>query len=347
MIRAAIVGATGYTGAELVRLLHGHPEAQVTAFVGHSTAGQAVSSVLPSLVGIEHGAVEAFDAAALASRVDVAFCALPHGASAPKVRALREAGLPVLDLSADFRLRDLETYRTWYGPHGAEDLLGGAVYGLPELHRAELRTADLIAVAGCYPTASILPIAPLLQAGLVDLSSPLVIDAKTGVSGAGREAKPRTHFPETTEGIRAYGIAGRHRHTPEIEQELTRAAGAEVTIVFSPHLVPMVRGILSTIYLRPRPGADATRFTEVARTFFEGSPSVTVLDPSSNPDTLWVRGSNRAHVSYTDDERSGWVVAQGTIDNLVKGASGQAVQCMNVRFGLAEGAGLSQPALWP
>jgi N-acetyl-gamma-glutamyl-phosphate reductase len=348
VIRAVVVGASGYTGAELVRLLLAHPSVEVSALIAHSTAGEPVSSTLPSLAGIVDGTLEPFDdPAAIAKRGEVAFCGLPHGASAERVAALRQAGMVVLDLSADFRLRSVETYREWYGSHPAEALLADAVYGLPELYRDVIRTADLVAVPGCYPTASILPLAPLLRAGLIELDTPIVIDAKSGVSGAGRAAKPRTHFPETAESFRAYSIAGRHRHTPEIEQELSSAAGRDVRVIFSPHLVPMTRGILSTIYVRPTKGVDAARCTEVARALYIGSPSVHVLEPESNPDTLWVRGSNRAHVSYTDDTRSGWIVAQGAIDNLVKGASGQAIQCMNLRFGLDEGAGLKQPAVWP
>lgn len=347
MIRAAIVGATGYTGAELVRILLGHPGVELAGLIGHSTAGEPVSSVLPSLAGLVHGTLEAFEPKAIAARADAAFCALPHGASAEKVAALRDEGLVVLDLSADFRLRSLDAYREWYGEHHAPERLADAVYGLPELYRELLRQADLIAVPGCYPTATILPLAPLLRERLVESADPIVVDAKSGVSGAGRPAKPRTHFSETAEGFRAYSIAGRHRHTSEIEQELTRAAGREVRVIFSPHLVPMTRGILSTAYLKPLPGVDAAKCTEAARTLYAGSPSVHVLAPNENPDTAWVRGSNRAHLSYTDDPRTGWIVAQGAIDNLVKGASGQAVQCLNLRFGLDEGAGVSQPAVWP
>lgn len=347
MIRAVVVGATGYTGAELARLILGHPGVELAGLVGHSSAGEPVSRVLPSLAGLVGGDVAGFDPAAIAAKADAAFCALPHGASADKVGALRDAGLKVFDLSADFRLRSLDTYRAWYGEHHAPSRLAEAVYGLPELHREAIREADLVAVPGCYPTATILPLAPLVREGLVELDGPIVVDAKSGVSGAGRPAKARTHFSETSESIRAYSIAGRHRHTPEIEQELSRASGREVRVIFSPHLVPMTRGILSTSYLRPTSGVDARRCTEAARALYEGSPSVHVLPANECPDTLWVRGSNRAHVSYTDDERSGWIVAQGTIDNLGKGASGQAMQCLNVRFGLDEGAGISQPAMWP
>ncbi len=345
MIRAVVVGATGYTGAELVRLILGHPEVELAGLVGHSKAGESVSNVMPSLAGLIPGEVAAFNLAAIDA--DAAFCALPHGASAEKVSALREKGVRVFDLSADFRLRSLDTYREWYGDHGAPALLPHAVYGLPELYREAIRETDLVAVPGCYPTATILPLAPLFREGLIEMDGPVVVDAKSGVSGAGRAAKPRTHFSETAESFRAYAIAGRHRHTPEIEQELSAAAGRPLQVIFSPHLVPMTRGILSTSYLRPRPGVDAARCAEAARALYAGSPSVHVLDPNENPDTLWVRGSNRAHLSYTDDARSGWIVAQGAIDNLVKGASGQALQCLNVRFGLEEGLGLSQPATWP
>ena len=344
--RVAIVGATGYTGAELLRILSVHPHVEVSEVVGHGKAGQPIANVLPSLAGILRGDVAAYDPDRIRASSDVAFCALPHGASAKIVGELRARGLPVLDLSADFRLRSIETHEAWYGHHGAPELVPSAVYGLPELHREALRTADLIAVPGCYPTASILPLAPLFAAGLIE-DGPIVVDAKSGVSGAGRAPSERTHFAETTEGIRAYKIAGSHRHTPEIEQELSRVAGREVRIVFTPHLVPMTRGILSTSYVRPKGGLTAERASEVARAFYEGSPSVHVLDAGACPDTLWVRASNRAHVSYALDARTGLLIAQGAIDNLVKGASGQAVQCLNLRLGLAEGAGLGAPAAWP
>lgn len=347
MIRAAIVGATGYTGAELVRLLSSHPAAELVCAVGNSRAGEPLGRVLPGLRGLEERTVEALDLDGLVDRADVVFCALPHGTSAPIVHALRERAQRVFDLSADFRIRRLETYEAWYGEHGAPERFGEAVYGLPELHREAIRTADLVAVPGCYPTASLLAVGPAVGAGLVATDGPIVIDAKSGVSGAGRGVKARTHFSETAESLRAYAVAGQHRHTPEIEQELGRLAGGEVRILFSPHLVPMVRGILVTAYLPTTGGANAAQVTAAARERYAGSPSVTVLEPGECPDTAWVRGSNRALVSYTDDARSGWVVAQGAIDNLVKGASGQALQCMNLRFGLDEGAGLMAPPVWP
>lgn len=345
-IRATIVGGTGYTGAELVRLLVGHPQVEIASVCGQSKAGQRIAAVLPSLAGVVPGDVAAFDADDVARGADVVFCALPHGASAGIVSALRDRSVVVVDLSADFRLSDPAVYAEWYGVHLAPDRFGEGVYGLVELHREELRGADLIAGPGCYPTASTLALAPLLHADLVEREG-LVVDAKSGVSGAGRTARPNTHLPETSEGVRGYKTAGQHRHTPEIEQELGRIAGEPIRLTFSPHLVPMTRGILATAYAMAKPGVTAEACTDAARQLYEGSPSVVVLDPGSHPDTLWVRGSNRAHVAYAADPRTGRVVAQAVIDNLVKGAAGQAIQAMNVRFGFDEGAGLAAPAHWP
>ena len=345
-IRVAIVGATGYTGAELTRLLLSHPDVELTTLIGHSKAGRAVGEVLPALRGLVSGNVATYDPDHIAKTCQAAFLCLPHGKSASTAVELRARGLVVLDLSADFRVRDPEEHALWYGPHHAPELLPEAVYGLPELHREALRKASLIAVPGCYPTASILALAPLMNAKLIE-PGPYVIDAKSGVSGAGREPGERTHFAETTEGVRAYKTGGTHRHTAEIEQELSLLAGDAIRVSFTPHLIPMTRGILSSSYVRPKPGLDVQRCTEEAQRFYQGSPSVCVLEPGACPDTLWVRGSNRAHVSYTIDPRTGLMLCQGAIDNLVKGASGQAVQCFNVRFGLPEGRALSMPATWP
>jgi N-acetyl-gamma-glutamyl-phosphate reductase len=345
-IPVAVVGATGYTGAELLRLLLGHPSARVVRVCGHGKAGQPIASVLPTFAGVLGGEVVAFDAEDVAASALVAFCALPHAASAGVVDALRARGVTVFDLSADFRLRELSTYERTYGPHAAPARLPEAVYGLVELHREALRTADLVAVPGCYPTSAILPLAPLLAQGLVEPDG-LIVDAKSGVSGAGRAPTASTHLPEAAEGIRAYKSAGQHRHIPEIEQELGGLAGGVVRVTFTPHLVPMTRGILATAYAAARPGVTAQACTEAARSFYDGSASVVVLDPGSHPDTLWVRGSNRAHVSYAVDDRTGRVVAQCALDNLVKGAGGQALQAFNVRFGFDEGAGLAATAPWP
>jgi N-acetyl-gamma-glutamyl-phosphate reductase len=237
-------------------------------------------------------------------------------------------------------------YERLYGVHPVPELLSKAVYGLVELHREELKGADLVAVPGCYPTAATLALAPLIEAGLVR-SEGIVVDAKSGVSGAGRGSSSTTQYAETAESVRAYK-AGVHRHGPEIEQELGRLAGGPVRVTFVPHLLPMTRGILATCYAEPsETGSGAAICTEAARELYAGSPSVHVLDQGDHPDTLWVRGSNHVHVAYTQDPRSGKIIAMSAIDNLVKGAAGQALQCLNVRFGLDEGAGLRAPAEWP
>lgn len=344
-IRVSIVGATGYTGAELLRLVLGHPSLELAKIVGQSKAGQRVEQVLPSFTGLIEGEIERYDAEAIAASSDAVFCALPHKTSAPIVAELAEKGVVVFDLSADFRLRERSVYEEWYGPHGAPESFGSAAYGLVELYRESLRDAKIVAVPGCYPTAATLSLAPLIKAGLVSEDG-IVVDAKSGVSGAGRSPGPATHLPESAEGIRAYKVAT-HRHTPEIEQELSIIAGRDLRVLFVPHLVPMTRGILTTSYAIAKNGADAAKATEAARELYQGSPSVVIRDPGVCPDTLWVRGSNRLQIAYAEDKRTGRLIALAAIDNLVKGASGQAVQCLNVRFGLDEGAGLLGAPSWP
>ena len=346
-IRVAVLGATGYTGAELLRLVRGHPGIVLSQVAGHGKAGLPIEKVLPSLVGLVSGTVDAIDPERVAASSDAAFCALPHGASAKIVKELRQRGVVVFDLSADFRLSDRATYERWYAEHPAPELLEEAVYGLCELYRDRLRTADLVAVPGCYPTAAALALAPLVRAGLLELGT-LVVDAKSGASGAGRGLSEAAHFAHLAEGLRAYKVAGLHRHTPEIEQTLAREAGGPVTITFTPHLVPMIRGILATCYASLRDsGTTAERCVALARDLYEGSPSAYVLDAGTNPDTSWVRGSNRCLISYSVDQRSGRLVAQAVIDNLVKGAAGQALQCFNLRFGFEEQTALDGAGLFP
>jgi N-acetyl-gamma-glutamyl-phosphate reductase len=349
----AIVGASGYTGGELVRLLLGHPRAEVAAVYAQRSAGQQLDEVFPQLAGLLSLPIAAFDPDAVARAAPVAFAALPHGASAPAVAALRERGVAVLDLSADFRLADAAEHAAWYGTadapsHPAPGLLAEAVYGLPERHRAALRGAQLVAAPGCYPTAAILAIAPLLAAGLVARDG-IVIDAKSGASGAGRSPSAATHLPEAGEGVRAYKVGGVHRHTPEIEQELARACGGgEVRVTFTPHLVPMSRGILACVYAAPAdPAAPASVYQDALAAAYAGEPFVTVLPPGRLPDTAHVRGSNRAHVAVAVDARARRVIALCAIDNLVKGASGQAVQCLNIARGWDETAGLEAAPLFP
>ena len=354
-IPVAIIGASGYTGAELLRLLLGHPDVEVVQVMARRAAGQRLADVFPHFTGRLDLPIEAFDAAAVAARAKVAFCALPHGESAPIVAELVGRGVVTLDLSADFRLRSADGWRAWYASpdhpeHPAPALLADAVYGLPERHRARLAGARLVAVPGCYPTASILAIAPLLDRGLVRADG-IVIDAKSGASGAGRSPSSSTHLPEAAEGVRAYKVGGAHRHTAEIEQELGAAAGAELAVLFTPHLLPMSRGILSCVYAAPvdeaAAGRDPAQFHRALAEAYAGEPFVDVLPPGRLPDTAHVRGSNRTHVGAVYDPRSRRVLAIAAIDNLVKGASGQAIQCMNLALGLPERAGLDQVALFP
>ena len=350
-LRVGLFGATGYTGAELVRLVAMHPHLELVYVAGNSTAGKKLADALPSTLGTPIGdlvisAFEAADAKALAATIDVAFCCLPHGASAEIVAALYSEGLCVVDLSADFRLKDALEYRSWYGDHPHEELLSQAVYGQPELHAQELLGAKLIAVPGCYPTAAQIAIAPLLQAGLLDTTLPIVIDAKSGVSGAGKAPGATTHFSECAEGIRPYKAGGTHRHTPEIEQELSLIAGSAITVSFTPQLVPMTRGILSHAYARLAAGATEEACRTTASTLFADS-SITVLPKGKLPDTLWVRGTVKGLVAYALDPRTGWLLCTSVIDNLCRGASGQALMAFNASMGWPATLGLPVVAQFP
>jgi len=290
--------------------------------------------------------LEPFDPDRVASRAEVVLCALPHGAGASAVAELVARRRLVIDLSADFRLRDPAVHAEWYGEHPRPDLLASAVYGLPELHREELRSARLVACPGCYPTAAILAVAPLLRRGLLAAGS-LVVDAKSGVSGAGRGPTQATHFPEVGEGVRPYKVAGAHRHTAEMEQEMSGAAGAAVRVSFTPQLVPMSRGILACVYGEPSdPALGTDELRQAMVEAYRDEPFVTVVE-SGLPDTSHVRGSNRAHVAVHVDRRAGRVLALAAIDNLGKGAAGQAIQCLNLARGFDEGEGLAGLAAFP
>jgi N-acetyl-gamma-glutamyl-phosphate reductase len=341
-VRAAIVGASGYTGAELVRLVVGHPDLELAGVYARRRAGERLAAVVPSLIGVADLEIAEFEPAAVEAAAEVAFTALPHGASAEVAGALVDRGVRVVDLSADFRHPDLEVYRRWYGEHPRADLIERAVLGLPELpgRREALAGAALIACPGCYVTASVLALSPLLEAGLIE-PAPIVVDAKSGASGAGRSPGLATHLPEVGEGIRAYKVAGAHRHTPEIEALLGH--GARVT--FTPHLVPMTRGILAVAYARPTAARDEAAYRQALEAAYANEPFVSAIDPL--PDTSWVRGSNRAHVGVRLDARTDTVIAMATIDNLVKGAAGQAVQSLNVAMGWDETAGLGAAPMFP
>lgn len=343
--RIALVGATGYTGAELWRLLARHPHAEVTCAVARKEVGKPVSELFPHLAGRAEVVLEPFDADAVARKADVAFLALPHGTAAESAKPLLDRGLKVLDLSADFRLKDLATYEKHYAKHPCPELLEGAVYGLVEHHRASLAGARLVAVPGCYPTAVALGAAPLLRAG-VARPERILASCLSGVSGAGREAKIGSLFCEAGEGAAVYSAVV-HRHQPEMEQELTRAAGAPVTLTFVPHLAPMSRGIHATLALDLVPGAGPADVDAAFRAAYADERFVRWQGLAKYPSTAHVRGSNRALVSAALDERIGRVVVTSVIDNLVKGAAGQAVQCLNAVHGWAEDAGLEGGALFP
>ena len=352
--RVAVVGASGYTGGELLRLLLEHPAVTIAGVYAHSKAGEPLTKVFPHLTGRLDMTLAAFDADAIARAADVAFLCLPHAASATAAAQLLERKVRVLDLSADFRLRDAATYDAWYATkehphHPAPTLLPEAVYGLPELpgKRAALAKTRLVAVPGCYPTASMLPLAPLLAAKLIQPDG-LVIDAKSGASGAGRTPGAGTHLPEIVDGIRPYKVAGTHRHTAEIEQELGLVAGRALAVTFTPHLLPISRGILACAYATPTdPARPAAAYHEALAAAYAGEPFVHVLAPGQLPDTSHVRGSNHAHVGVAYDARTKRVLAMGAIDNLTKGASGQAVQCLNLLLGLPETTGLGAVAVFP
>jgi N-acetyl-gamma-glutamyl-phosphate reductase len=350
-LRVGILGAGGYVGSELVRLVHQHPQLALAMVGAREKAGKRLSEVLPGALGVaglSDLVLEAFEpeqAGELAKRIEVAFLALPHAASARAGKALFEAGVQVVDCSADFRLKDAATYQKWYGEHPATDLLSKAVYGQPELHRTELAGARLIAAPGCHVTTSLLPLAPLFKSKLIE-QSPVIIDSKTGVSGGGRSPAPAFHFPETHDGIRPYKVGSTHRHTPEIEQELSLVAGVPITVCFTPVLVPMSRGILVTAYVKPRAGVTADACRAAASDLYAGG-LVTVLPAGMLPDTLWVRGSARAHVAYVLDEHAGMLLAMCAIDNLARGASAQAIQAFNVSQGWADALGLPELPLFP
>ena len=337
-MQVGILGASGFAGAELLRLCAGHPEFEVVVAGGDSQAGKAVGELYPSLRSVYPDLAFGAPGPAELAGLDVVFLALPHGASQEVVPALVEGPALVVDLSADFRLRDPAAYDEWYGqPHGAPELLGRFVYGLPELFGDDLGGARLVAAPGCYPTAAALALAPLVRAGLVETAG-IVVDAASGVSGAGRSLKETTHFNSVDEDFSAYGLL-RHRHTPEMEQ----AIGAQV--LFTPHLAPMNRGILATCYARPTGRVEQAEVLEALEKAYGGCPFVSVSEAS--PSTKATLGSNSAHLTARVDARTGWVLSICALDNLGKGAAGQAVQCANLALGLPETAGLSRAGLYP
>ena len=331
MTRVAILGATGYTALELIKILLRHPEVEITTLTSRQEGNPHIAMVHPSLVARLDLQLENLQVEQVAARVDFAFSCLPHGASAAAVSKLLDAGVKVVDFSADYRLDDADVYAAWYDQkHPDPERLPTTVYGLPELYRDRIAEASLVANPGCYPTSAILALAPLLSAGLIEPDD-IIIDSKSGISGAGRAPKLTTHYPECNESISAYSV-GRHRHTPEIEQILTTTCGKKVQIVFTPHLTPMDRGILSTTYSRPTGEVTEEQLLETLREFYEDAPYVRVVEHlPATKDTL---GTNYCDV--TARLVRGRVLTISCIDNLIKGASGAAVQNFNLMFGFPE-----------
>ncbi|GAB4163844.1 MAG: N-acetyl-gamma-glutamyl-phosphate reductase [Geothermobacteraceae bacterium] len=340
----AILGASGYTGVELVRLLSAHPEIRIVRVTSRQYAGRPVAEVFPSLKGFCDLEFSDPGVEEIADNAQAALTALPHRAAMAVVPDLLAAGMKVVDLSADYRLRDEAVYREWYQEHTSPELLDEAVYGLVELFREDIRKARLVANPGCYPTSVALGLAPLLKSGLVDAER-LIIDSKSGTSGAGRSAKVDTLFCEVNESFRAYGVP-RHRHTPEIEQTLSGLAGRPIRVNFTPHLLPVTRGILSTIYAEQSSDLDQASLEDVYRDFYRDEPFVRVTG-AQLPGIAQVTGSNFCDIGCVADPRTGRVIIVAVIDNLIKGAAGQAVQNLNLMLGLDETCGLGAAAVWP
>jgi N-acetyl-gamma-glutamyl-phosphate reductase len=341
-IKVGIVGGTGYTGVELLRLLAQHPHCELRVITSRKEAGMSVAEMFPNLRGRVPLKFTEPSTAAL-SGCDVAFFATPNGVAMNDARALYDAGVRMVDIAADFRIQDVALWEKWYGmKHACPELVGEAVYGLPEVNREKIRNARLVANPGCYPTAVQLGFLPLIEAGIVD-SEHLIADAKSGVSGAGRKAEVHTLFAEASDNFKAYGVAG-HRHHPEIVQGLTRIAAKPVKLVFVPHLTPMIRGIHATLYARLTASADLQQLYEKR---YADETFVDVMPAGSHPDTRSVRGANYCRIAVHRPQDGDTVVVLSVIDNLVKGAAGQAVQNMNVMSGLPESTGLEQVALLP
>lgn len=348
MIKIAILGGSGYTGLELIRILANHPLVEVIVITSRQNKGCSIGEVFPGLSSFSKLTFQ--DPANIGAilKADIIFSALPHHASMEIVPDILKKGKRVVDLSADFRLKDAKIYEAWYGRHIAKALLKKAVYGLPELYRDKIKHAELVANPGCYPTGAILGLAPLLNAGIIDTKG-IIIDSKSGVSGAGRTASLDTSFSEVNEGFKAYKVGGEHRHTPEIEQGLSLIAGKNIKITFTPHLLPVNRGILSTMYAqitshKPQV-ASQKNILNTYKKYYKNEFFIRIMPEGVFPNISQVKGSNFCDIGFKIDERAGRLIVITTIDNLVKGASGQAVQNMNIMLNLSETTGILMPPL--
>ena len=343
--RVGIIGATGYTGVELLRLLLLHPEVEVTALTSQKYSGIPINDVFPSLMSRFDLKCEELSLDRISQQVDFVFTAVPHKTAMETVPSFYKQGKRVVDLSADFRLKDPGVYEHWYQKHTATDLLPESVYGLPELHREKIREAKIVGNPGCYPTGALIGLIPLVKKGVISLES-IVVDSKSGVSGAGRDVALESLFCEVNEGVKAYKIFA-HRHTPEIEQELSQLVQKEIKVTFVPHLIPMDRGILSTVYIRLVRKMGIEELLNVFQNEYRGEPFIRIYPKGKLPNTKDVRGSNFCGIGVTANESDGRAVIVTAIDNLVKGASGQAVQNMNIKLGYPESMGLDPLPLFP
>lgn len=346
MIKAGIIGSTGYAGQEIVRILLGHKDAEIKWYGSRSYVDKPYADVFQNMFKLVPDICKGEDLEALCNEVDVVFTATPQGLCSTLVSESVLERVKIIDLSADFRIKDVATYEDWYGlKHGSPQYIEEAVYGLCEINREKIKKARLVANPGCYPTCSFLSIYPLARAGLIDMRS-IIIDAKSGTSGAGRGAKVANLFCEVNESIKAYGVAG-HRHTPEIEEQLSLASGQKALINFTPHLVPMNRGILVTAYANLTKEITEAELRALYEEAYKEEQFVRFLKEGVNPETRWVEGSNYVDVNMKYDSRTNRVIMMGAMDNLVKGAAGQAVQNMNLMFGLPENEGLRMPPVFP
>ncbi len=346
-INIGIIGASGYGGVQLVRLLSEHPKVSIAYLGGDSSAGKQYGSIYPHLAHCVDLSVEKIDLEEVATRCEAVFLGLPNGLACDIAPTLIEKGCKVLDLSADYRFSNLDTYTDWYKKDRKDrETASSAIYGLPELYREQIKQSQLIGCPGCYPTASLLALAPLLKQGLIDPAT-AIIDAKSGTSGGGRQAKTNMLLAEADNSLGAYGVAN-HRHTPEIEEICSNLTRQEVTVQFTPHLIPMVRGILSTVYATLRdPGLVREDLITIYNAFYRSSPFVQVLPSGIYPQTKWACGTNLAYIGIQVDRRTGRVIVLSAIDNLIKGQAGQAVQCLNLMMGWDEALGLPKLSFYP
>ncbi|MBW1636440.1 MAG: N-acetyl-gamma-glutamyl-phosphate reductase [Deltaproteobacteria bacterium] len=346
MINVGIIGASGYTGAELARLLCNHPEVKITVATSRQYEGRPLAEIFPNLRSRLNIRCENLPPEQLQERADLFFTAVPHKTAMNIVPELLSAGKKVIDLSADFRIRDQQIYEKWYQPHTSGHLLQEAVYGLPELYGKSIKTTSLVANPGCYPTSIILGLAPLLEAGAIQPRT-IIADSKSGATGAGRSAQVGSLFCEVHDGFKPYKVGRSHRHTPEIEQELSLLAEEEITISFTPHLLPLSRGILSTVYASLNPGFEQTRIEELYKQKYTSQPFIRLLQEDSFPATQYVRGSNFCDIGFKIDTATNRIIVMTAIDNVVKGAAGQAIQNMNLMCGFKETTGLEIIPLFP